>query len=1120
MADEGHPPLTSTTLEPQSNKQRTLSERKKGVTPAGNKSSKTIITKPVTESCSRQETRGVTTGTPGSAGGKITGSIVSPPASFSLPRSRLDDQGGAVTDNTQPDPQTTGLVQDTASCILMVQHPSSNGAESLNPNKRNDVFPVHLAKGGSAGKRKGDVVPPVARRKSPRNANYSNTLSTNELNVREPRPDTTWSLHKDLKRNTPGIPGDNRKSEGGNSPLKRTTNNVPELSRDPAGSKASTDYTHQDLGPKISRHRVSFHTENVTLDIRSNESTATCDHTEKVKTMGPSSESEPVSLKVNPAAANSRVTRQVQVEPGPPIEFNMSNVTRDLEKEKETSLQKTNTSSFIRSSSDLYTETDSFGDSFYLDTQTARLVSAEAEDEHNTGGIKPEGNRDKEHQSSCEDALSLRLETDSSTDTNSAQSMSNNRAHKDKENINDNDGTIHNITKGDFQPAPCEALPPDDNVNIQERSPVLYSENPDTDLSMDFDLENYMDAYCTQRDVVAQTASPSLAPSINKATVLPAVAGQRSRLPPQVAMTHISATAQMTGSRNANCHAQKGLVSEDDVLFPAEQTGNMADETVLVYSGCTQRLPYMEDGQLALEKGKNILAPSSSKEPSGVKTDGLENRIQNEQDHSCPAKNISTVCTSLQEDFLVAMDMDNNFSTPSNMGAVQKSISDIPQETEPGRQVSQSCEMGCGVFDDSFTFSMIQRVPDGQSVKSQIHVQSNLHNTMTDRHIKSNIPSIGIPNKQTCDNIEVERNPNVGNTLARIKQTQVREASMKTSTVPVPGTSRIGYPVSIPGVSEQVRSAKRRGPQPKVCCPPPKQVRTVRTRGNTSPQGTSPARRTSLPRGTSSPGGISPTTGCRVPQNDSAASDCIPPTPPDQSFDNKPSTITPHHGTIARHTPKRTPQGARGTPRQGQKPKTTPGTKAYQNNNSNSKASSQSKADKPTRPGLRPRNNPTTKTWSSSNLPNVETDKSKERAVSTPSLTDGIELDVSKTSEEGSDSELMKATPPNNNPRKSQRCWNGSSRKNKPGAAVQMSRLTVHRAITSSSRASSITPTRQSFTIVDTAGNRLLFEDFIGKWKTKTSYAICLSCEKVPVQPANPSAVIGGNFTKKGTGEL
>jgi hypothetical protein len=60
---------------------------------------------------------------------------------------------------------------------------------------------------------------------------------------------------------------------------------------------------------------------------------------------------------------------------------------------------------------------------------------------------------------------------------------------------------------------------------------------------------------------------------------------------------------------------------------------------------------------------------------------------------------------------------------------------------------------------------------------------------------------------------------------------------------------------------------------------------------------------------------------------------------------------------------------------------------------------------------------------------------------------------------------------------------------------------------------SSLPFTNQSFTIIDVATNKMLFDRFIEEWSTKSVYAFCVACEKIPLQPAE-GPVIGGNFKK------
>ena len=56
--------------------------------------------------------------------------------------------------------------------------------------------------------------------------------------------------------------------------------------------------------------------------------------------------------------------------------------------------------------------------------------------------------------------------------------------------------------------------------------------------------------------------------------------------------------------------------------------------------------------------------------------------------------------------------------------------------------------------------------------------------------------------------------------------------------------------------------------------------------------------------------------------------------------------------------------------------------------------------------------------------------------------------------------------------------------------------------------------TNQSFTIIDTAASKLLFNHFIDEWRRREMYALSLACEKIPPQPTNNVGHIGANFKK------
>ena len=59
----------------------------------------------------------------------------------------------------------------------------------------------------------------------------------------------------------------------------------------------------------------------------------------------------------------------------------------------------------------------------------------------------------------------------------------------------------------------------------------------------------------------------------------------------------------------------------------------------------------------------------------------------------------------------------------------------------------------------------------------------------------------------------------------------------------------------------------------------------------------------------------------------------------------------------------------------------------------------------------------------------------------------------------------------------------------------------------------SIPLTCQSFTIIDTAAKKMLFEHFIEEWRRQEMYALSIACEKSPMQPGDIGR-IGANFNK------
>ncbi|KAK2169547.1 hypothetical protein LSH36_9g16021 [Paralvinella palmiformis] len=58
----------------------------------------------------------------------------------------------------------------------------------------------------------------------------------------------------------------------------------------------------------------------------------------------------------------------------------------------------------------------------------------------------------------------------------------------------------------------------------------------------------------------------------------------------------------------------------------------------------------------------------------------------------------------------------------------------------------------------------------------------------------------------------------------------------------------------------------------------------------------------------------------------------------------------------------------------------------------------------------------------------------------------------------------------------------------------------------------SLPMTNESFTIIDVASSKMLFEHFIEEWTTKSVYALAIACERI--QPASDDPIIGGNFKK------
>ncbi len=73
----------------------------------------------------------------------------------------------------------------------------------------------------------------------------------------------------------------------------------------------------------------------------------------------------------------------------------------------------------------------------------------------------------------------------------------------------------------------------------------------------------------------------------------------------------------------------------------------------------------------------------------------------------------------------------------------------------------------------------------------------------------------------------------------------------------------------------------------------------------------------------------------------------------------------------------------------------------------------------------------------------------------------------------------------------------------------------VHSETGNSSQNASVSVplTFQAFTITDVAANKLLFEHFVEEWRTQKEYTLCLACEKVPAQVKEVGR-IGSNFNK------
>jgi len=55
----------------------------------------------------------------------------------------------------------------------------------------------------------------------------------------------------------------------------------------------------------------------------------------------------------------------------------------------------------------------------------------------------------------------------------------------------------------------------------------------------------------------------------------------------------------------------------------------------------------------------------------------------------------------------------------------------------------------------------------------------------------------------------------------------------------------------------------------------------------------------------------------------------------------------------------------------------------------------------------------------------------------------------------------------------------------------------------------------ETFSIIDVASDRRLFQTFVEEWKTKDRFSLAVACEKIDRTPVQPETVIGGKFKKR-----
>ena len=179
-----------------------------------------------------------------------------------------------------------------------------------------------------------------------------------------------------------------------------------------------------------------------------------------------------------------------------------------------------------------------------------------------------------------------------------------------------------------------------------------------------------------------------------------------------------------------------------------------------------------------------------------------------------------------------------------------------------------------------------------------------------------------------------------------------------------------------------------------------------------------------------------------------------------------------------------------------------------------------------------------------------DTSPPKQRKRSTPKGKKNVSLeeyDDSNSRNESAASDYVPPTPPDPNRTVSTRTPNRSSIRNRtepnriednrrkaqkesanelkaPNSSKTLSKATVKSENQGDEENKSLCEpsiplTCQSFAIIDTAANKMLFEHFTEEWRKQEMYALSIACEKIHVQPGDIGR-IGANFNKGFATEL